>query len=103
MPTVNVQFYGMIRDLVAEPTTVVEVDEDATLADVLNVLMTRCGPPLQHALLDEQGMLQRSVCLSVNDVIVPATALEAPLCSGTSTDTEVSLLVIPPVFGGIWA
>ncbi len=103
MPTIRVQFYGMIRDLVAESTMVIEVDEDTTLADVLQMLVARCGPSLQHALMDEAGRVQRSVCLSVNDVIVSAAALKEPLCPDTSTATEVSLLVIPPVFGGGYA
>lgn len=101
MPIVRVQFYGMLRDVVAESTTLIEVDQHATLADVLAALIARYGPPLQHTLLDEKGNVQRHVCLSVNDAMVPATALEEPLCAGTTADQEVSLLLIPPVFGGL--
>jgi sulfur carrier protein ThiS len=90
----------MLRDVVAEPTTTLEVDKDTTLAEVLRRLIVRYGPALQHVLLDEDGHLQRSVCLSVNDAIVPATALDEPLCTGTSPNKDVSLLLIPPVFGG---
>jgi hypothetical protein len=55
---VNVELYGVVRDLVKEPRVAVDVSaQPATVLDVLEALADRYGPAFRDRLFSNGGLL----------------------------------------------
>jgi len=55
---VNVELYGVVRDLVKEPRVLVDVSSrPVTVRDVLEVLVDRYGPAFRDRLFGSDGLL----------------------------------------------
>lgn len=59
--TAHVALYGVIRHIVKEPVTVIELPATFTLGDVVEALVTRHGPKLRDVIFGGDGRLHTYV------------------------------------------
>jgi hypothetical protein len=78
---------------------VVEVDDRATVRELLDEVARRGGDGVRRSIWAEGGQLERTVLVAVDGEACDADALDAPLALSGGT-REVALFLIRPIFGG---
>lgn len=91
----KVNFYATLRQIVGTKTIEIPLEEEATLQQLVNEIITRY-PALSHELVDEQGGLYGHVHVFVNGR--DARFLEDGL--STVLEPEDNVSVFPAVGGG---
>jgi molybdopterin synthase sulfur carrier subunit len=91
----KVNFYATLRPIVGQKTIEFDLDENVTVNEMVEIVVTRF-PPLRRELLDEQGGLLPHVHVFVNGRDAPYldNAMETLLKPGDKVD------VFPSVAGG---
>ena len=93
---VNVELYGVVRDLVKEPRVVVDVSSrPATVRDVLDALADRYGPAFRDRLFGNGGLLSY---VKVYADGKPVEDLSQPLPEGE--ESAVRIIVMAAAGGG---
>jgi MoaD family protein len=91
---IECNLYGPVQESFGQRHATVEVAADATVEDVLDVLVAT-APDLQEVLFDEEGEIAESLGVIVNKRNVSrAQGLETPVNPGDE------ILVTPPIAGG---
>lgn len=97
---VKVSFYGVYRNFLARPGLEVELPVEATARDLLNELSRLLGEKFRQRIISEEGGLHSHVGLSVNDRLVRPSEIDERLQAGDDPHPHVSVLFVPPMFGG---
>ena len=101
---VTVRFYGVTHEAVRDRSTCFDVPESTTLGEFLRMLARSHGGRLEEFIFDREGRLSTSVNLAVGGNIlspVDRAVLQRQLKEIAGDDSpEVSLVIIPPIFGG---
>jgi molybdopterin converting factor small subunit len=100
MVTVKVKFFGIVRDITRAPVTEIEVDDDATVLDLLQALQRECGQSFSDAVLSDVNGLQSHVMLFMNDEEVNRWKLGETKVVGPGGGAEAIVYVIPSAVGG---
>ena len=100
MITVNVKFFGVVKGITDEPITVIEVNEDATLADLLQGLYRKYGKPFGDRVLSDSNGLKGHVKLFLNGEEVDSRKLETTKVVVAGAAGEAMLYVVPSTAGG---
>ena len=91
---VRVRFYGMVHDEVGTREWEIELGRDATVNDVLSIIVER-HPPLGNLVYDETGVFREYLEVAVNHTdIIGLNWLETVLNEGDV------VLIMPPIGGG---
>lgn len=91
---VECNLYGPVEESFGQRHVTVQVESDATVGDVLDVLVER-APGLQEVLFSEDGTVADSLGVIVNRRNVSrARGLDTPV----NADDEI--LITPPIAGG---
>lgn len=99
---VKINFYGLIKDVVDKRSDEVALPAGASVEDLLQLLAKQYGERFRNRVLTKQGQLQRTVKLVVNNQpIDPADLGSSLTASNDSSSAEVTVLIFPPVFGGL--
>lgn len=97
---VKVSFYGVYRTFLDRSALDVELPVEATARDLLNELSRILGEKFRQRIISEGGGLHSHVNLSVNDRLMRASEIDERLQTGDDPHTRVSVLFVPPMFGG---
>lgn len=91
----KVHFYATLRDIVGQKTIQVDLPAEATVRQLLDILIARY-PPLKRELFDENGELWRHVHVIVNGRDAPylKQALDTPV------KPDDTINIFPAVGGG---
>lgn len=100
MVTVNVKFFGVVRDLTDGPHTAVELDDNATLTDLLKELHKKYGKPFYDGVLSEENGLKGHVKLFMNGEEVDSRKLATTKVMVDGAAAETMLYVVPSTTGG---
>src|ERR1035437_6153267 len=100
MVRVNVKFFGVVRGLTDGPHTVVELDDDATLTDLLKELHKRYGKPFYDGVLCESNGLKGHVKLFMNGEEIDSRKLATTKVAVAGAAAETMLYVVPSTPGG---
>ncbi len=99
MATVKVKFFGVIRDVTGAQTTEVEMQDGATVMDLLKELHNRYGQPFYDRVLDEAIGVRTYVRLFINNEELPNNKLDARLVED-GVAAEAMFYVMPAMTGG---
>jgi len=97
---VKVKFFGAVRGLTDGPATVVELNEDATMTDLLTELNRRYGKPFHDRVLSDTQGLKGHVKLFLNGEEVDSRKLAATKVSVAGEPAETVVYVVPSTAGG---
>jgi molybdopterin converting factor small subunit len=97
---VKVKFFGVVRGLTDGPSTVVEMDNDATLADLLEELHKKYGKRFYDGVLCESNGLKGHVKLFMNDAEIDSRKLATTKVAVAGAAAETMLYVVPSTAGG---
>ncbi len=100
MATVKVKFHGVIRDITRTPMTEIEVDDNATVMDLLSALHQKYGQPFHDRVLDDALGVRTYVRLFLNDEELDNRALAATNLVNGGVAAEAILYVMPAMTGG---
>jgi molybdopterin converting factor small subunit len=100
MVKVKVKFFGVVRGLTDGPSTVVEMDDDATLADLLKELHKKYGKAFYDGVLCESNGLKGHVKVFLNDEEIDNRRLAATKVVVAGAAAEAMLYVVPSTAGG---
>lgn len=90
---ITIHLEAQIRRVAGRSSTMAEVDDQASVADVVRQLANSSDEPLQRLLLDESGAVRPTLMLFVNDEHVPQPAEHRLECKSVLTITS-------PISGG---
>lgn len=100
MVTVKVKFFGVVRDVTDGPHTVVELDDDATLIDLLQELHKKYGKPFYDGVLSESKGMKGHVKLFMNGEEVDSRKLATTKVMVDGAAAETMFYVVPATTGG---
>lgn len=90
-----VQFEAQLRQVAGVGQVAVTVPDDSSVEASLRAIATQFGPAIEERLIADEGTVQRSILLFVNDQpIAHAAVAERMLKAGDV------LLLYPPISGG---
>ena len=98
---VKINFYGVYRDFLDRSGLELELPPEATIRELLQELSEILGGKFRQRILAEDGGLHRHVNLSVNDRQVSPSEIDERLSTDDTPRAEVSVLFVPPMFGGV--
>ncbi len=93
----TVKFLGFLERLAGRREACVEVDEGATVLDLLRLLGEGYGPGFSTALFRAPGQVQTHLRVFLNE---EEAAMTDSLASGDPSAAKVHLLVLPAFEGG---
>jgi len=91
---IDVQLMGQLRGTLAQDQLELDLPPAATVQDALQALTERCVSAKQQ-FLTEQGKLQPSLLLVVNDRAIPAQQTSSVVLRDGD-----QLTILPPISGG---
>lgn len=92
---VTLQFEAQLRQVAGFAETEIETESGASVLDALQKVVSCSSDELRHRILADDGSLQPTVLLFVDDQAVPTDL------AGTTTLSDNSrVLVLPPISGG---
>ena len=92
---INFQFEAQLRQLAGSSERTVTISAESSLHQALQQVVVADDGPLRERILNEDGTIQASLLLFVNDVAVPSdAAAEYGLNDGDQ------VLLLPPISGG---
>ncbi len=94
----TINFYGYIRDVVAEDKIRLSLPFSSTLNDMFQLLVEKYGIKFKERLLTSQGELQGTVAISIDNEVIDN--LTTRLSDKTKENKEVNIMVIPMAAGG---
>jgi len=101
---VTVIFYGITHEVVRERAVSLDVAEGTTVGGLLRLLVENYGKPLEELIFNREGGLSTLVNIAVGNNVIDASrrdVLGLGLREVSGEDSpEVSLTIIPPIFGG---
>ena len=95
----TINFYGYIRDVVAEDKIRLSLPSTSTVNDMFQLLVQKYGNKFKERLLTAQGELQGTVAISIDDEVIDN--LTTRLSDKTKENKEVNIMVIPMAAGGL--
>jgi len=63
---IQVQYYGLLKRTAGCAGETIELPEGSVLADLVNALVSRHGPPMEKLLLTDEGQLRAEAAVFVN-------------------------------------
>lgn len=94
MKRVTVRYYNIIRDLAGRQEQDLEVPDECTVSQILDILAEQHAPPMRRLLITKAGVRSPYLSLFLNDVRVAATDAATPLADGDV------LMLLPAIAGG---
>ena len=92
---VNFQFEAQLRQIAGVSQTELELESGAGLRAALDRLTSTGFDELRSRIFDDNGDLQSTILLFVNDEAIPTEMAESTTLQENST-----VLVLPPISGG---
>lgn len=93
-----VNFYGYIRDVVAEDKIHLSIPSSSTMEDMFKLLCDKYGNRFRERVLTSQGDLQGTVAISIDNKVIDS--LTTRLGDEIKENKEVNIMVIPMAAGG---
>lgn len=97
---VRVKYYGVIKDIIKEPTAEFDLPDGASVADLLALMGQRYGPEFIQRVMDERIGVRTYVRLFLNDEEVEGKAIGTTPLSAPGGSAEATLYVMPSSTGG---
>ncbi len=92
---VAIQFEAQLRQVAGAGNVDIDVPEGSNLLTALQLVASSSNDGLHDRLLTEEGALQASVLVFVNDQPVPSQSADFHVLSAGDT-----ILLLPPISGG---
>ena len=94
---VRVKFLGFLERVAGQRETAVEIDESATVLDLVSTLADRYGTKFSSSVFHSPRQVHTYLRVFVNEA---QAALDDPVVRDTRGSAEVRLLLLPGLEGG---
>lgn len=94
---IQVEYYGMIGRTAGRAGEAIELPANSVLTDLIQELVARYGPPMQHLLLTGGGELRAELAILINGCAPSPRGLATPL---QDEDNAVMVALVPALTGG---
>ncbi len=97
MASVTVLYFGMLRELSRgkKRQERLEIDDRATLAELIEEISERNGPKFRDYIFDASGKLKSALAFAVNGDSIESYVLNSKECRGVK-----EFVILPPISGG---
>ena len=93
----QVLYYGLLKRMAGCAEETIELPEGSVLADLVNLLVSRHGPPMEKLLLTGGGELRAEAAVLVNG---RNAVLEQGLATPLQEEDEAVIVVLAPALAG---
>ncbi len=100
MISIKVKFYGVIKDIIKEPAAEFELEDGATMSDLLDLMRRKYGDEFAQRVLDDRIGVRTYVKLFLNDEEVDNASVSSTKLSAAGASAAATLYVMPSSTGG---